>query len=146
MSIVFISDFDMRASLGRGDVGCFHFEVCCLFPGSYWKHHASPPVIIFDKELFVNWRERPEHTSTHRCLSFILATRCRNTRLISATTFTQLALMCWNCNSCKLKHAQTRLYYDQVARLPSQRSVKSFRELYSHIMYTVYWKVSGLNR
>jgi hypothetical protein len=24
--------------------------------------------------------------------------------------------MCWNRNWCKLKHAQARLYYDQVAR------------------------------
>jgi hypothetical protein len=40
--------------------------------------------------------------------------------------------MRWNHNWCKLKHAQTCLYYDQVAWLPVSGAVKSFRKLHSH--------------
>jgi len=36
---------------------------------------------------------------------------------------------------CKLKHAQTCHYYDQVAWLPLNRAIKSVRELHSHTMY-----------
>jgi uncharacterized protein YktB (UPF0637 family) len=48
------------------------------------------------------------HCSKNR--SLIFATRRRNTRLISATTSTQLALMHWNRKWSKLKHAQICLY------------------------------------
>jgi hypothetical protein len=41
---------------------------------------------------------------------------------------------------CKSKHAQTCLYYDQVAWLPLSRAMKSFQELHSHTMET--WKIS----
>jgi len=44
--------------------------------------------------------------------------RLRKTHLISTTTSTQLALKHWNQNWCKLKHAQTCLYYELVAWLP----------------------------
>jgi hypothetical protein len=44
--------------LGPGDVGCFHWKLFHLLSGSYWKHCVSSPVIIFDKELFVNWLGR----------------------------------------------------------------------------------------
>jgi hypothetical protein len=49
--------------------------------------------------------------------------------------------MRWNLYWCKLKHAQTCLYYDQVAWLPSNRAFKSVRELYSRTMY-VWCKVT----
>jgi len=35
-----------------------------------------------------------------------------------------------------LKHAQTCLYYDHAAWLPSSRVIKSFQELHSHITNT----------
>jgi hypothetical protein len=54
---------------------------------------------------------------------------------IRATTSTQLPLMCWYRNWCKSKHAQTCLYYEQVAWLPLRRIIKSFRELHRHTMY-----------
>jgi len=41
--------------------------------------------------------------------SLIIETKCKNTHLISATTSTQLVLIHWKCNWCKLKHAHTTL-------------------------------------
>jgi hypothetical protein len=80
-------------------------------------------VIIFNKKkLFVSYLEISEH---------INAPRRRN----SATTSTQLALTSLNHTWCKLKHAQTCLYYDQVAWLPLRSAVKQFRGLYSHTVY-----------
>jgi hypothetical protein len=58
-------------------------------------------------------------------------------RLISATISTPLASMRWNRNWCKLKHAQTCFYCDQVTWLPLSRAIKSFRELYSHTTHRV---------
>jgi len=52
------------------------------------------------------------------------------------TTSTQLVLMRWNHNSCKLKHAQACFYYDQVIWLPLSHAMNSFRELHSHAAYT----------
>jgi len=52
-----------------------------------------------------------------------------------ATISTQLALMSLDRNLCKLKHAQTFLYYDQVAWIPLISPLKSFRELHSHALY-----------
>jgi hypothetical protein len=72
------------------------------------------------------------HCSKNR--SFIFMTRRRNTRLISATTSTPLELVRLNRNWCKLKHAQTNLYYDQVAWLPLSSAIKSFRKLHSHTL------------
>jgi hypothetical protein len=40
-----------------------------------------------------------------------------------------------NGNWCKLKHAQTHLYYDQIAGLPLSRAIKLFRERHSQNMY-----------
>jgi len=37
-----------------------------------------------------------------------------------------------------LKHAQTHINYDQVAWLPLNRAIKSFRELHSHAMYEAF--------
>jgi len=56
-------------------------------------------------------------------------------RLIGATSPRQLALIRWNRNWCKLKHAQTCPYDDQIAWLPWSRAIKSFQELHSRIMY-----------
>jgi len=39
MSINFMCGFDMQASLGYGDVGCFQHNLCCLLSG--WKHCLS---------------------------------------------------------------------------------------------------------
>jgi len=39
---------------------------------------------------------------------------------------------------CKLKHSQTCLCYDQVARFPLNRAVKSFREFPSHTINVTY--------
>jgi hypothetical protein len=47
---------------------------------------------------------------------------------------TQLMLMRCNRNWCKLKHAQTCIYYDQVAWLPLSRAIKPSRELHSYSM------------
>jgi len=47
--------------------------------------------------------------------SLIFVVRHRNAHLTSTATSTQLVLMCLNFNWCKLKHAYTCLYYDQVA-------------------------------
>jgi hypothetical protein len=43
--------------------------------------------------------------------------------------------MRWNCNWCKLKQAETCLYYDQVARLHLNCAIKSFQELHDHTIY-----------
>jgi hypothetical protein len=51
------------------------------------------------------------------------------THLISWTTSTQLALMCWTLNCCKLKRAQTCLYYDHIAWLPLSCSIKPFQNI-----------------
>jgi hypothetical protein len=59
MNIVFIYDFDMITSLGRGDVRCFHCKLssasgiilkapCFIRNGIFWQK-------------FVNWLERSEH-------------------------------------------------------------------------------------
>jgi hypothetical protein len=74
--------------------------------------------------------------------------RDAETHIISAITSTQLALMRWNRNLCKLKHAHACIYYDQVACLPVSRANKSFRELDSHIIYFVYVQLqpSSVNR
>jgi hypothetical protein len=53
-------------------------------------------------------------------------TRCGNTCLISTTTSTKLALMCWKRNWCMFKHAQTCLYYNQVTWLPLHHAIKLF--------------------
>jgi hypothetical protein len=45
-------------------------------------------------------------------------------------------LLWWNCNWCKLKHTQTCLYYQQVAWIPFSNTIKSFRKLHNHTMYT----------
>jgi hypothetical protein len=125
LTTVFICDFDIHAFLGCRDVNS-SFLTCNLLSGSYWKHHVSSPVIIFDKKLFVNWLERSEH---------INAPKNRNTHLISTTSLTQLMLIWWNHNWCKFKHAQTCLSYEQVTRLTSSHTIKSFLEPHSHTMY-----------
>jgi len=56
---------------------------------------------------------------------------------ISPTTSTQLALMCSNRNLCKLKHAHTCLYYDQVTWLRLSHAIKSFQERHSHTMCVI---------
>jgi hypothetical protein len=61
--------------------------------------------------------------------SLIFITKHRNACLISATTSTQLVLIHWNHNWCKLKHAQACLYYDHITLLPLNRTIKSFREV-----------------
>jgi hypothetical protein len=73
---------------------------------------------------FVSFLESHKNIRSIRCSknwSLILATR-----RISATSSTQLALMRWNCDWCKLKHARTCLYYDQVAWLPLSHAMKQF--------------------
>jgi hypothetical protein len=68
------------------------------------------------------------------------------TRLISATTSIQLAVVRWNRNWCKRKHAQTYLYYDQVARLPLSREIKSFWGVHSRATYISEIKAGGRKR
>jgi hypothetical protein len=46
MSSVFICDFDMRAFLGLGDVGCFHWKLRHLLSGSYRKNCTTATCII----------------------------------------------------------------------------------------------------
>jgi len=41
-----------------------------------------------------------------------------------------------------LKHAQTSLYYDQVAWLPISRAINSFRELHSRTTYICIFSMS----
>jgi hypothetical protein len=72
------------------------------------------------------------HCSKNRWLIF--ATRCTHTRLVSVTTSTKEELICWNHTWCKLKHAETCLYYDQVAWPPLSPAIKWFRELHSRAM------------
>jgi hypothetical protein len=72
----------------------------------------------------------PIHYSKNRSLMF--ATTRRNARLISATTFTKLALVRRNRKWWKLIHTQTCLYYDQVTRLPLRHEMESFQERHSH--------------
>jgi hypothetical protein len=86
--------------------------------------------------LFPNFTQNVMLLHCSKTRSLIFAARRRNTRFLSAKTSTQLALMRWNLNWCKLKHARTCIYGYQVAWLPLSRAVKSFRKLHSHTMYS----------
>jgi hypothetical protein len=121
MSITFICDFNMRVFLGCGD-GCFHWKFCHFLLRSHWKHHVLSPMIFFEEKLFVNYRKIGTH---------INAQRHRNTHLISATTSTQLVLICWNYIWFKVKHGW----------LPLSYAIKSFRELHSRMSQSILCKL-----
>jgi len=57
---------------------------------------------------------------------------------ISATISTQLAFMRSHRNMCKLKHAQTCLYYDQVAWFPLNSGKVSLQEFSRPTTYVNY--------
>jgi hypothetical protein len=75
---------------------------------------------ISDDNFWQNFvRLLSRNIGTHiSCQSHVSAIWHWNTRLISATTSTQLALVRWNREWCRLKHAQICLYYDQVPWVP----------------------------
>jgi hypothetical protein len=79
-------------------------------------------------EFFSNFTQNFMLIRFSNSRSHIFATRCRDTRLISATTSPKLLLMHLNRKRRKLKHAE-------VSWLPPSREIKSFRELHSHTMY-----------
>jgi len=54
--------------------------------------------------------------------------------IISTTTSTQLALMRWNRNRCKFKHAQTSLLQSRCMGAPFRPHNKIIPELHSHTM------------
>jgi hypothetical protein len=56
----------------------------------------------------------------------------KHTQLINTTTSIALVLMHLNHNWCKLIHAETHLYYDQIAELPLSHKIKSLCKLHGH--------------
>jgi hypothetical protein len=122
-NIFLMCDFNMRAP----------FEQFVSLKNT-WHFHNSRPTCLAEY-CTVSLAFPPNLTQK------VMLIRCSKNRdveirRISSTTPTQLALMRWNRNRCKLKHTQTCLYQDQVAWLPLSHVIKSFRELHSHIMYT----------
>jgi hypothetical protein len=110
ISIVFIYDFDMQAL----------FEPYTSLKKTLDFLRASPPQASESIEqvslaFIPNFTQNLMLICCSKNRSFIFATRCRYTRLNETTTSAQLAFMRWNRTWCKLKHAQTCLYYDKVA-------------------------------
>jgi hypothetical protein len=77
--------------------------------------HSFSTIILWEHGLllpsFPNFTQNLTLIRCSKNRSLIFATRRRNTHIISATTSKQLALMRWNRNWCKLKHAQICLFY-----------------------------------
>jgi hypothetical protein len=129
MNIVFICYFDMWAL----------FEPF-MWPKKHFTFHSVPPQALEDMAqvslaFFPNFTQNFMLIHCFENQSLISVTRHGNTHFISATTSTQLVLMHWNHSCCKLKHAQTYLYYDEIACLPWSHAIQSFWDIHSHTMY-----------
>jgi hypothetical protein len=123
-SIIFICDFKMQASFEL----FMPFKNTWLFQASLQQ--ASRALHKFHLHSFLISHKINVDSLLYKPIIFVI--KCRNTCFISATTSTQVALMCINYNWWKLKHAQICLFCDQVTWFHLCCAIKLFRELHSH--------------
>jgi hypothetical protein len=118
------------------------FSLTCLWHSkTLWLFHSFSPVSLTENCTSVICI-LPDFTQNLMLIHYSKnwSLNCneaqKHTHHINATTSTQLVLMHWNHNWCKLKHAWTCFYYDQVAWLPLTHAIKSFWELHSPTTHT----------
>jgi hypothetical protein len=129
MSTVLVCDFDMRAQFEQ----FMPFQNTWIFIVTLPR--SSKSIAQFSHAFFYNFLQNLMLIRCSKTDHLFCDKTWKHTRRINATTSTRLALICWSRNCCKLKHAQTCLYYDQLAWLPLICTVKLFRERPSHAMY-----------